>query len=212
MREHWDGAFTEKPDRFGSEPSISAKMAAEAFTRLHASDPDVLDLGSGTGRDALFFARRGMHVVALDFSQVALDALQQNARSSGLSRAIHTVQHNVREPLPFPASTFDACYAHMLYCMDFTLAELSELSAEVRRILKPGGIHVYTARTTGDPDFGIGVHRGEQLYEDEGFVVHFFNRNMIDRLAAGFRLLDIAEFEEGSLPRRLFTVTLEKTG
>ena len=212
MQEHWDDAFTKKPDRFGSEPSISAKIALEAFTRLRTPDADVLDLGSGTGRDTLFFAQRGMRVVALDFSHVALDALLHQARLSGLSHPIQTVQHNVREPLPFPESTFDACYAHMLYCMDFTLAELSALSAEVRRILKPGGIHVYTARTTEDPDFGIGVHRGEQLYEDEGFIVHFFDQSMIERLAAGFRLLDVTKFEEGALPRRLFTVTLEKTG
>jgi SAM-dependent methyltransferase len=125
MHEHWDGAFTTKPDRFGSEPSVSAKVAAEAFARLPVPHPDVLDLGSGTGRDALFFARRGMQVVALDFSGVALDSLKRAARSAGLSRAIQTLRHDVREPLPFPDSTFDACYAHMLYCMDFALDELA---------------------------------------------------------------------------------------
>ena len=54
---------------------------------------------------------------------------------------------------------------------------------------------VYAARTTSDPDFGVGVHRREQL---------------VDRLAAGLQLLDLTEFEEGALPRRLFTVTQEK--
>ena len=211
MQEHWDGAFTTKPDRFGSEPSISAKAAAEAVARLRVPHPNVLDLGSGTGRDALFFAQCGMHVVALDFSRVALDTLQHAARSAGLSQAVQTVQHDVREPLPFRDATFDACYAHMLYCMDFTLDDLSALSAEVRRVLKPGGLHVYTARTTDDPDFGVGAHRGEQRFEDEGFVVHFFDRSMVERLAAGFHLLAVTEFEEGALPRRLFTVTLQKS-
>lgn len=33
---------------------------------------------------------------------------------------------------------------------------------------------------------------------------------MIDHLAQGFELLGVEEFEEGSLPRRLFQVTLRK--
>lgn len=70
---------------------------------------------------------------------------------------------------------------------------------------------MYTARTTDDPDFGVGAHRGEQIYEDEGFLVHFFDRGMVERLAVGFRLLDLTEFEEGQLPRKLFTVTMQKT-
>ncbi|GAC1538203.1 MAG: class I SAM-dependent methyltransferase [Candidatus Velthaea sp.] len=211
MRQHWDGVFEAKPDRFGSEPSDSAQTAAQAITRLGVAHPHVLDLGSGTGRDALFFAQRDMHVVALDFSAVALDELRTKAQSCGISRPIRVVRHDVREPLPFSAATFDACYAHMLFCMDFTLAELAGLFADVRRILKSGGILVYTARTTDDPDYGVGVHRGEQLFEDEGFVVHFFDRRMIESLSAGFRPVDLTEFEEGSLPRRLFTVTLQKT-
>ncbi|GAC1578858.1 MAG: class I SAM-dependent methyltransferase [Candidatus Elarobacter sp.] len=208
-REHWDGVFRAKPDRFGFGPSDSAKVAAQAFARV--PHPYVLDLGSGSGRDTLFFAERGMPVVALDFSAVALDALRIEARSRGIAQAVQTVQHDVRETLPFPDSTFDACYAHMLFCMDFTLAELTALFVDVRRTLKPGGILVYTARTTDDPDFGAGVHRGEQRYEDEGFAVHFFDRRMVERLGVGFCLLDLTEFEEGALPRRLFTATLQKT-
>lgn len=209
MRGMWDRVFTETPSRFGIEPSLSAKMAADAFKRIRTGKLDVLDLGCGAGRDALFFGQLGMHVVALDFSHAATEALADRARSLGVSAHVQTVEHDVREPLPFPDSTFDACYSHMLYCMDFTLDELLLLSAEVRRVLKPGGIQVYTVRTTEDPDFGIGTHRGENIYEDEGFVVHFFDRITIERLAAGFRILEIRKFEEGALPRRLVAVIQE---
>ena len=30
--------------------------------------------------------------------------------------------------------------------------------------------------------------------------MHFFDRALIDRLAAGFELLEVAEYEEGKLP------------
>ncbi|GAC1653471.1 MAG: class I SAM-dependent methyltransferase [Vulcanimicrobiaceae bacterium] len=205
MKEHWDSVFGQNPERFGL-PSVSAQIAMSAIQSMGIGAAAVLDLGSGSGRDTLFFAGHGMNVVALDFSQIALDAIAQKARSPEVSRRLHTVMHDVREPLPFGDATFDVCYSHMLYCMDFTLADLLRLSAEVKRVLKPGGLQVYTARTTEDPDFGVGVHRGEKIYEDEGFPVHFFDREMIDQLAVGFKILAIEEFEEGSLPRRLFAV------
>jgi hypothetical protein len=65
-------------------------------------------------------------------------------------------------------------------------------------------------RTTDDPHYGKGIHRGEDLYENTGFIVHFFDRAKVARLAEGFRLVSIEAFEEGSLPRRLFRVALRK--
>lgn len=69
---------------------------------------------------------------------------------------------------------------------------------------------MFTARTVLDSDCGRGAHHGEQLFENDGFVVQFFDRGLIARLADGFRIVEVAEFEEGSLPRHLFRVTLEK--
>ncbi len=42
------------------------------------------------------------------------------------------------------------------------------------------------------------------------FIVHFFDRDLIERLARGFELVDVAEYEEGRLPRRLFAVTMRR--
>ena len=92
--------------------------------------------------------------------------------------------------------------------MALTRSELSALTAEVRRVLRPGGLNVYTARTTTDPDYGKGEHRGERLYELGGFVVHFFDRAFVDELADGSEIVAVDEFEEGALPRRLYRVTL----
>ena len=77
-------------------------------------------------------------------------------------------------------------------------------------MLKPGGLNLYTARNTHDPDYGAGIQRGEDMYEDEGFIVHYFSRNKVERLALGYQLLDIEEFEETNLPKRLYLVTLRK--
>ena len=92
----------------------------------------------------------------------------------------------------------------MLFCMALTEDELRRLCAEIHRVLRPGGLCVYTARTVQDADYGRGIHRVEDIYELNGFAVHFFSRELVERLAAGFDLVEIEEFEEGALPRRLF--------
>ena len=127
-----------------------------------------------------------------------------------LSQFITAKCHDVRKSLPFNDESFDSCFSHMLYCMAFTTNELENLSKEINRVLKPGGLNIYTVRHTGDADYGVGTHRGEDLYETGGFIVHFFSKEKIKHLSTGFEILNIESFEEGKLPRRLFRVTLRK--
>ncbi len=77
----------------------------------------------------------------------------------GLLASVTALRHDVRNPLPFEDESFDACYSHMLYCMALTTDELEFLCSEIRRVLKPGGLNVYTVRHTGDAHYGTGVHR-----------------------------------------------------
>jgi len=43
-----------------------------------------------------------------------------------------------------------------------------------------------------------------------GFIVHCFDRALLDHLAAGFEVLGVTDDEEGVLPRRMFGVTVRK--
>ncbi|MDY0187242.1 MAG: class I SAM-dependent methyltransferase [Syntrophus sp. (in: bacteria)] len=205
---HWENVFSEAEDMFGLEPSEPARMAAELFQA--EGTERILELGAGQGRDSLFFACSGFSVHALDYAEKSTATLMEKARQFDLSARITVIRHDVREPLPFDDETFDACYSHMLYCMAMTTKELENLSSEVRRVLRPRGLNVYTVRHTGDAHFGVGVCRGEGLYETGGFVVHFFSGEKVKRLAKGYDLVGIDEFEEGDLPRKLFRVTMRK--
>lgn len=208
QREYWDRTFARQPEMFGAEPSDPAWAAAELF--LAEGKVDLLELGAGQGRDTLFFACKGLRVWALDYAEEAVETIRAKAEAAGLSEFISASRCDVREPLPFAEGSLDACYPHMLFCMALTTPELEWLSAEVRRVLRPGGLHVYTVRTTADAHYGAGIHRGDDMYEVGGFIVHFFGRALIEDLAAGYELLDVTEFEEGTLPRCLFRVTMRK--
>lgn len=205
---HWEKTFSQRPDMFGSDSSEPARIAAELFKK--EGKKRILELGGGQGRDTLFFAGNAFHVDVLDYSEKAVTTITEKAQRLGLSDLVAARQYDAREPLPFDDGTFDACYSHMLYCMAIATSELEQLSREVRRVLRPAGLNVYTVRHTGDPHYGTGIHRGEDMYEVDGFIVHFFSRQKVEHLAEGYDLVGIDEFEEGSLPRKLFRVTMRK--
>ena len=206
QQEHWAATFDANPDMYGTDPSAPGLAAAEAFAA--AGHGSVLELGAGQGRDTLYLASQGMHVTALDYAPGTIETLFAKAQAAGLADMVSVVRHDIRQPLPVPDASVDASYSHMLFCMALTTSELESLVGELRRVLRPAGLVVYTARTTADAHYGAGTPRGDDMYEHGGFIVHFFDRALIDHLAEGFELIDVTDFTEGDLPRRLARVTM----
>jgi SAM-dependent methyltransferase len=208
QQEHWALTFEANPDMFGTDPSAPGLAAAEAFGA--AGLDSVLELGAGQGRDTFYLARQGLQVTALDYAPSAVETLSAKAEAAGLADLVSVTAHDIREPLPLPDASIDASYSHMLFCMALTTSELERLVGELHRVLRPGGLVVYTVRTTADAHYGTGTPRGNDMYEHGGFIVHFFDQALIDHLAAGFELVDVTEFIEGELPRRLARVTMRR--
>jgi SAM-dependent methyltransferase len=206
QQQHWAETFRAHPDMYGLEPSEAAVAAADRFTEAGISD--VVELGAGQGRDTLYLAARGLRVTAFDFAPDAVRAIRDKARAAGIADRVTVERRDVRAGVRLGDGAADACYSHMLFCMAFTTAELERLAGEVHRVVRPGGLVVYTARTTEDAHFGAGIPRGDDMYEQGGFIVHFFDDALVQRLASGFELVETAAFSEGELPRRLVRVTM----
>jgi SAM-dependent methyltransferase len=205
QRRHWHRTYTDHPGMYGEQPSDAAVHAATFF--CDAGVHDVLELGAGHGRDALHFAREGFTVQASDFSASGLDQLRRAAREQGVAGQVTTELFDVREGLRLPDGSVDAVFAHMLLSMALSSDEIHALVADVRRVLRPGGVFVYTVRHTGDAHHGAGISHGDGIFEHGGFAVHFFSRDLVDALADGWTLIEVYGFEEGELPRRLWCVT-----
>ena len=206
--QHWENNFSTKPEMFGLEPSVAAKKSVKLFKEKNIKN--IVELGSGLGRDTIFFAQNSFKINALDYSPSAVKIINDKATKKKLVNFVSTKVFDVREKLPFNSNSIDGCFSHMLYCMALSTLELENLNKEIHRILKPGGINIYTARHTEDGDYKNGIHIGENLYENDGFIVHFFSKEKIKKLSSGYNILGIEKFEEGSFPRKLFIVTLEK--
>ena len=122
-------------------------------TRLFDFDVDVLDgllttpgklldLGCGSGRHVVHFARRSFDVTGLDLSGHMLGVTRDKLIREGLHAEL--LQHDLCEPGLFDDDVFD--YA---VCMFSTLglirgrAHRVNALREVRRVLKPGGLFVF---------------------------------------------------------------------
>ena len=193
---------------FGLEPSIPAVKATKFFKENNIKN--IVELGAGLGRDTIYFAQNSIHVQALDYSKTAIESITNKAKKLNLTEFIKPKFFDVRKKLPFENNTIDGCFSHMLYCMALSNFDLENLNNEICRILKPGAINIYTVRHTDDGDYKNGIHRGENLYENGGFIIHFFSKDKVNQLSKGFKVLDIEKFEEGKFPRKLFLVKNKK--
>ena len=193
---------------FGLEPSISAKKALNFFKEKKINN--IIELGAGLGRDSIFFAKNNIKIQALDYSASGIEIINHKIKKDNLSNYISTKLFDVREKLPFKDNSVDACYSHMLYCMALTTKDLEKLNNEIHRILKPNGLNIYTVRHTNDGDYKNGKHIGEDLYENDGFIVHYFSEEKVNSLLNGFKNIALEKFEEGTFPRKLFFVVNEK--
>lgn len=169
---HWEKVFSNTGSKFGDEPSYPARKAAAIFEK--EGKKKILELGGGQGRDTCYFASKGFSVYSLDYTESGSNSIKEKAENMGFSALITALRHDVRNPLPFENESFDACYSHMLYCMALTTSELEFLCSEIKRVLKPGGVNIYTARHTGDAHYRTGIHRGEDIYEIAGGLYSSF--------------------------------------
>ncbi len=206
--QHWETNFSNKPEMFGLDPSLPAKKALNIFKENNCSK--IVELGAGLGRDSIYFGKNSINVTALDYSENGIKVINEKIKKENLTSSISTLKFDIREDLPFESNSVDACYSHMLYCMALTQKDLYKLNNEIHRILKPGGINIYTVRNTDDGDYKKGIHRGEDLYEIDGFIIHFFSKDKILNLTNGFKNLNIEYFEEGSFPRKLYFICNKK--
>ena len=192
---------------FGLEASEPAKKSLKIFQENNINT--IIELGAGLGRDSIYFSINNLSVTSLDYSQSGINIINKKINKDKLKN-IKTKVFDIRQKLPFEDNSIDGCFSHMLYCMALSNQNLFNLNREICRILKPDGLNIYTVRNEHDGDYKNGIHRGEDMYENDGFIVHFFNKIKINQLTDGFKNLKIESFEEGTFPRKLYFVVNKK--
>ncbi|MEZ4590531.1 MAG: class I SAM-dependent methyltransferase [Chloroflexota bacterium] len=106
-----------------------ASPLLQQFAHLLPTGGVVLDAAAGVGVNALFVAERGIHVLALDISEVGLRLLKQKAKVLGVG--VETAVFDLTHP-HFPPNCVDAI-------LNFRFLERAAFPA-YRQALRPGGL------------------------------------------------------------------------
>jgi len=165
----YDRVYREHSDYFGAEPQ---QILLDYYHLLDKSKP-VLDIGAGQGRHALFLARQGFSVDAIEPSKMAVESLQSAAAKEKLPiRAYHSrFQDFVAEP---------GSYSGILLfgvIQELGWESIHLLLDKVRLWCSKGGLIFVTGFTIEDPSFAEMSQEeqiGKNSFRDEDGNIHTY--------------------------------------
>lgn len=124
-----------KRDQSGDDFYHSSESIIENLLEItDVSGLRILEVGAGTGRDSIYLNQKGAEVVALDYSEDALNKVRMAAEQSNAT--LHLVRGD-GTAMPFPDNCFDIVF-HQGLLEHFR--EPQRLVSENIRILKQGGL------------------------------------------------------------------------
>lgn len=182
-RTYWEQRHARRHHRYLNEPSNLAGLVAKLDLQAGAR---VLSLGCGVGTDEMFFADRGLEVVGLDYSMVALRLAQATCRERTIA-SINWVCADMSQGLGFATATFDVVHANLAlhYFDDETLEYTLD---DIYRVLRVPGWLSMSVRSIYDSKWGIGEQVSERSFNQHGCLRVFFDPDYLRQKLIRFRI------------------------
>lgn len=138
--QHWDERYAASDRLWSGDPNPTVAQIVGPMAPGRA-----LDLGAGEGRHAVWLARSGWQVTAVDFSAIGLG----RGRSAPGGEAVDWIVADVREWRPPPATAYDLILVAFLHLADDVFGRLAEW-------LAPGGAVVVIGHALRNLTDGVG--------------------------------------------------------
>jgi SAM-dependent methyltransferase len=107
------------------------------YASLFQPGDRVLDVGCGTGIDAISLASRGIQVVGIDISPGMLAKFRQKVAESGLGSSVEIQVMDASEVGSLPPASFDGIVS--AFAGLNTTPDLGSFASAAARLLRPGG-------------------------------------------------------------------------
>lgn len=163
----------------------------------------VLDVSSGRGTQAIFYAQKyGVEVVGLDISQDMIDTAEAKARESGIAEKVRFVLGDSQE-LPFEDNSFDVAINE---CAVGIPDDSQKVLDEMVRVVKPGGaIAIHESTWTKQ----LSKDEKEEIAERYGTTPLEFDEWTEMLKTAGATNI-VSEFEEWSKPEMFWKIRKDR--
>jgi SAM-dependent methyltransferase len=171
-REHWNARFAADDYYFGTEPN--------RFLREHAAllpkSGRVLAVADGEGRNGVWLAQRGLDVLSIDFSPVALAKAAKLAGERGVK--LSTEEADL-DTWVWPDAAFETVAAIFIQFAGPVLRD--RIFAGLKRALKPGGLLLLQGYRPKQLEYKTGGPPiAENLYTEELLRAAFADLNILE--------------------------------
>lgn len=210
MRSTWEDSFSAQvvAGAYNTAPVEALVRTVSYYLRDHGgsapfSDLHMAELGCGAGPNLVWLAEKGMTISGVDISPTALDLARSNLERHSLGDQVGSLVEASVADVPWKDESFDGLLESCVF-QHLPREDRERAFAEVRRLLKPGG--VFVGHMLEQQHTVFQRHKGEQLESDPGTVQldeggskfhltniglsHFFAKDEIERLFDGFSIVE----------------------
>ncbi|MGR3764338.1 class I SAM-dependent methyltransferase [Rossellomorea sp. NS-SX7] len=192
-------SYLRKPDDFWTEFYLDREKKIPFFKNVpdenlvsylskgHLSSGRVLELGCGPGRNAIYLAKSGWEVDAVDISVTSLQWAEERAEKNGVS--IHFIHNNIFS-LDVEEGGYDFVYDSGCFHHIAPHRRLSYLKL-INKALKPGGHFALTAFRRGGNLGGADISDWE-VYQTGSLQGGLgYNKTQLERIFSDYEPIEI---------------------
>ena len=190
-KKYWESYYT----KHGQDQGISHHSSFSEFCIKNFfldKGLNIVEIGSGNGRDAIYFAHHGHKVYAIDQSTNAIDIEKRNISNDVHQNLIPIADDFIKMNFSFdnPVGVFYSRFT--LHAI--TKGDEDSLLPNIFNSLESGGLFCIEVRTTNDPLYGVGEDCGDNIFLTD-HKRRFIDSNVFVRkmLSLGFVLLYFTE-------------------